>query len=229
MSMTSSYRPPIDSEVEHDENGIQLLPIHQAQLHGRAARKRDVIGFCMKCAMPFIYYNWFEGAWKCEGCGTNRQAARDNVLVAKFKYDPTYIPPYIPPAKKPRTLEARGFAVHERFRDDIGLPLPQRPAGAPVDVDALGAIVDNPRWVLDWRGAVGGQGAPAAPVRNLLAEGLRDYNDLMFNGAPLEGLVDAIDNNPIPIEVANIVEAVDIVDDWNDLMHDIDEAEDEGE
>jgi len=156
------YKPPLDCEVDHDEQGLQIILCGNLDMNGRPARAKATYAegtamraYCPQCGYGFVYYSLESHCWTCEMCGRILQNPNPRQVLARFVYDAT-IPkvkamPGAAPAP-PRPPERARWRIEE--------------AVAPGQVPFVDFVDNNnpPPWNVNWQISAGNQGFVVQPM-----------------------------------------------------------------
>jgi len=137
------YKPPLDCEVDHDEQGLQIILCGNLDMNGRPARAKATYAddtamrsYCPQCGYGFVYYNLESHCWTCEMCGRLLQYPNPRQVLARFVYDAT-IPEVKAVAGAAPAPRPAGRMAQWRIEDRV---LPDR-----VEPDRIQEMpVDNP-------------------------------------------------------------------------------------
>ncbi len=159
---TPRYKPPLDCEVDHDAQGVQIILCGNLDVNGRAARVKAIYegsgnmrAYCGQCEYGFLYFDLNNYGWRCEMCARILSTPNPRRILARFVYD----------ASIPAVVAASGRVPNAVAPEAV--PVPRAPgqfqarfggAGQPIIVD------NNPNpphleWNVGWRGIIGEQPA----------------------------------------------------------------------
>ena len=81
-----SYANCKDSELEHAEDGTQIIRVPRSRRHlvtdGRLARIKA--RGCLTCGYEFLCYDIPNGMWRCEMCGSERVNVEHPTVLARY-------------------------------------------------------------------------------------------------------------------------------------------------